>query len=129
MRDLANNIGIVNALAPITASSNEETEVIDVEGFESLTFSIHAGADVGSADFTAEVQHSDTGDAVDFEAVPDAELIAPGIYPSVLANTAQRVGYIGHKRYVRMVFTLNGGTSLQLAVSAIQGHAHDRPVA
>lgn len=129
MRDLANNIGIVNAISPQTLTAYTESEHIDLQGFESLTFSIHAGADVGSAQFTAEVQHSDTSDSMDFEAVPVTDLISSGTYPTILTNDIHKVGYIGDKRYVRIVFNYDSGTSLQLAALAIKGHAHDRPVA
>lgn len=129
MRDLVNNIGAIAAIPPEVVSGTRTSETIDTAGFESLALAIQSGDDVGSADFSIEVQHSDTGEAIDFDPVPEGDLVYAGVFPGIVANDLQKVGYIGNKRYVRAVLTLNSGTSMALSVLAMQGHAHSRPVA
>lgn len=128
MRDLASNIGTVQAIAPAVLTATTTGEVIDLAGFNSAAVVINTGAIAGDGDFTAKVQESDTTTPGDFADVVAADLI--GSFPASLpAASVIRIGYIGTKRYVRVVVTKNGGTSIGLGAVVVQGSAAQRPVA
>lgn len=128
MRDIANNIGIVQALAPAVLTATATGEALDLLGFDSAALAVATGAIVGAGDFTAKLQHSHTTTSGDFVDVPAAELV--GALPAILgANVTAKVGYIGGRRYVRAVITRNGGTSIAAGAVLVKGAAASRPVA
>ncbi len=128
MRDIASNIGVVLALAPAVQNATIKGITIDTQGFGSVAFAITTGAIVGSGNFTAKVQASDTTTDGDFIDVTSDLLV--GVQPGVLpASSVVKQSYIGHRRYVRLVMTLNSGTSLVAGAVAVLGHARNRPVA
>ncbi len=62
-------------------------------------------------DFTAKLQEADTSTPGDFTDVASGDLL--GSFPASLAAAAvTKVGYRGHKRYVRTVITEHSGTSI-----------------
>lgn len=127
MRDIANNIGIAQAVAPAVLSATNTSDPIDLLGFESAALVVNTGAIAGSGDFTAKLQESDTTTAGDFADVDAAHLV--GELPATLeANSTYKQGYIGHKRYLRTVVTNNSGTSIAAGAVIVKGHAHERPV-
>lgn len=75
MRDLANNIGAVQAVAPAVLSATNTSEPIDLQGFESAAVVINTGAIVSAGDFTAKLQESDTTTSGDFADVAAADLV------------------------------------------------------
>ncbi len=128
MRDLANNIGAVQAVAPAVLSATNTSAAIDLQGFESATVLINTGAIVSAGDFTAKLQESDTTTGGDFTDVVAANLV--GAFPASLeADSLVKVGYVGDKRYLRTVITKNGGTSIAAGAVILKGSAHSRPVA
>jgi hypothetical protein len=128
MRDLASNLGAVQAVAPAVLSATNTSEAIDLNGFESAAVIINTGAIAGDGDFTAKLQESDTTTSGDFVDVAATDLV--GSFPASLeASSVVKVGYIGHKRYVRTVVTKNSGTSIAAGALVLKGAAHIRPVA
>lgn len=128
MRDLAHNIGVVQAVVPQVIAATNTSAAIDLLGFDSAAVIVSTGAIVGSGDYTAKLQHSDTTTSGDFADVTAADLI--GTFPASLAeNSIVKVGYIGVKRYLRTVITKNSGTSIAASAEVIKGNAHTRPVA
>jgi hypothetical protein len=127
MRDLANNLGAAQALAPQVLSATDTSAAIDLINFNSAMVVINTGAIVGSGNFTARLQESDTTTSGDFTDVASGDLI--GALPSALAaSSVYRQGYIGHKRYVRLVTTKNSGTSIAAGAVVIKGDATSKPV-
>ena len=127
MRDLANNIGTVQAVAPAVLAATNTSAAIDLLGFESAAVIINTGAIVGAGDYTAKLQESDTTTGGDFGDVAAANLV--GTLPaSLAADSVVKVGYIGNKRYVRTVITKNSGTSIAAGAVIVKGRAHNRPV-
>ncbi|MCC5968391.1 MAG: hypothetical protein JJU15_00405 [Pararhodobacter sp.] len=128
-RDLVNNIGIEQGLAPAVKNTASETgDPISLRGFESATVVINTGAIAGDGDFSLKIQHSDTTTGGDFEDVPANRLI--GELPETLeAGSTYRQGYIGMKGYIRLVLTRDSGTSIALGAVVIKGHPADMPVA
>ncbi|SDY18251.1 hypothetical protein [Citreimonas salinaria] len=127
MRDIASNIGPVQAVAPQVLSAANTSAAIDLLGFNSAALVINTGAIVSAGDFTAKLQESDTTTAGDFTDVAAAHLV--GTFPaSLAADSVVKVGYIGHKRYVRTVITKNGGTSIAAGAVIVKGNPADAPV-
>lgn len=128
MRDIAPNIGVVLALSPAVLSASGNGLVVDTNGFEALAFVVNTGAIASAGDFTAKVQDSDTTTSGDFTDVAAGSLT--GALPaSLTADGTFKIGYRGFKRYARLVFTKNGGTSIAAGAVAILGRAHSKPVA
>jgi len=129
MRDLANNIGVALALSPAVQSATIKGKTIDTAGFGSAAFVINTGAIVSDGDFTVKVQESDTTTDGDFTDAVTGDLTGDTLPASVEADSSYKVGYVGNKRYVRVVATKNGGTSVAIGAVAVKGHADSRPVA
>jgi hypothetical protein len=129
MRDLASNIGAVQAIAPAVQSATVESSEVDLVGFNSAAVIISTGAIAGSGAFSAKVQEADFVDSPpDFDDVDASQLI--GTLPATLeANKVYRVGYIGNHRYIRVVLTKASGTSIAAGVVVVKGDPAERPVA
>ena len=127
MRDIANNLGIVQAVAPAVLSASDTSPGIDLLGFNSAMVVINTGAIVSSGDFTPKLQESDAAGS-GYTDVAAGDLV--GTFPaSLAADSVVKVGYIGNKRYLRTVLTKNGGTSIAAGAVVVKGRAADRPVA
>lgn len=129
MRDLANNIGAVLALSPAVQSATIKGNTIDTLGFGSLAFLINTGAIASSGNFTISVQESDTTTDGDFTDVAAADLTGENLADPVAADSSYKVGYVGNKRYARIVATKNSGTSVAIGAVAVKGNAAEKPVA
>lgn len=128
MRDIASNIGIVLALSPAVQTATIKGNAVDLLGFESAAIVVNTGAVAGSGDYTAKMQESNTTTDVDFTDVVAGDLV--GTLPaSLTADGSFKQGYIGHKRYIRVVVTKNSGTSVAAGAVAVLGGARKRPVA
>ncbi len=101
---------------------------VDLKGFNEAELIVNSGAIAGSGDFTAKVQESNTTTDADFTDVAASNLL--GTLPaSLTADAAFRVGYIGSKRYVRVVLTKNSGTSIAAGAVVVKGAPALAPVA
>ncbi|MGR9434792.1 hypothetical protein ACU8OP_07210 [Rhizobium leguminosarum] len=130
MKDTYHDNKAVQALAPAVVTAAVAGSAIDLAGFDSALFVINTGAIAGSGDFGVKLQESDTTTEADFADVASADRL--GTVPATLAaNSVYRVGYIGskRKRFVRVVVTKAGGTSIALGVTAVLGHPAIAPVA
>ena len=142
MKDLKNNIGVVQSLAPAARSSDADGTGVDLQGFESATVVIDMGAEGITLSTTnkieIELEHSDD-DATYTDVTSSADVIGAtpvsnGVIATFDANgeapAISSVGYIGGKRYIRAVANFSGthGTATPLGVSVIKGHARKNPV-
>jgi hypothetical protein len=127
MRDLYSNLGARLGLAAAVQSASVEGPAIDLQGFESAAFVISTGAIAGSGDFSAKLQESDTSGGTYTDVAEDqVDSDAP---ETLAASSAYRLGYRGHKRFVRLALVKAGGTSIAAGATAVLGGAHTRPVA
>ena len=128
MKDLANNLSIVQSLAPASRTANANGAAVDLQGYEGALILISTGA-ITDGTHTFEVQESDDGTT--FTAVANSDLI--GTEPAVGAtndNTDYKIGYIGSKRYVRVVVTVAGATNGGVyGAWVIRGYPRHAPVA
>lgn len=128
MRELYNDIGLVQATIPAVLAATNTSAAIDLAGFDSATVLINTGAIVSAGDFTTKLQESDTTTSGDFTDVAAGDLV--GAFPaSLAADSLYKVGYSGTKRYVRTVTTKNSGTSIIAGVFVAKGHPLTGPVA
>lgn len=128
MRELYNDVGLVQSLIPAAVAATATGAAIDLAGFDSALVLITTGAIAGSGDYTAKLQESDTTTGGDFADVDDADLV--GAFPASLeADTLYKVAYRGTKRYVRTIVTKNSGTSIIAGIFIAKGHALTGPVA
>lgn len=127
MRDLASNIKVVTALSPAVQAATVNGVAVDTLGHGSCAFVLNTGAIVGAGDFGAKLQESDASGS-GYTDVAAADLVGSFVATAV-ADAAAKVSYIGFKRYVRLVLTKAGGTSIAAGAIAILAHSETRPVA
>jgi len=125
--DMRNNaefgLGLSATLSGATPAAGDW---IDMQGWEALTFTVSTGTvtDAGTTSgFSFEVQESDTTAATDATAVADADLVGLESALTVTDDDADdtlvgSIGYIGGKRYVRIVATGTTGTNAAVTVHA-----------
>lgn len=128
MRDLYSNIGVVQALTPAVQAAAGDGAAIDLLGNNRVAFLVNTGAIVGSGDFGVKLQESDTATAGDFTDAPE-ELVDSNAPETLAAASAYKLGYRGHKRFVRLALTKAGGTSIAAGAIALLGDAASKPVA
>ncbi|PHM20940.1 MAG: hypothetical protein CK604_00585 [Curvibacter sp. PD_MW3] len=129
MKDLMNKIHVMRAISPVSVADNtaQVSQIIDRQGYESLTFAIATGS-LADADvtFAVLVEEGAAANMSDATAVADADLLGT----EALAGFAfgdddetRKIGYIGSKRYVRLTITpANNASAALVAAVAILGH-------
>jgi len=124
MKDLSHNISVGNSLINAVKTAGANGTTVDLQGFLSATAVVTAGleGDVlsGTKSFTVALQHSDDNstwtDAVQADIV-NGTIASGGIWltldgsdggdPGTTGGEWQ-VGYVGGKRYVRLVLAKTG---------------------
>jgi len=124
MQDLSNNIGLGNSIINAVKTAAENGSGIDLQGFEEATAVVSVGAEgdtlSGSVYFEVSLEHSD--DDSDYTDVVQADIVngtiaAGGIWLKLDGTTGGdpdtaggqwQVGYVGGKRYVRLVLAKTG---------------------
>ncbi len=140
MRDLHNQVAVRHTLVPATVTADTTGTTVDRRGFESVEHAVIAGqsADTLSASVKIDIklEHShdtSTWESVETSDVIGAEIATGGIFATIDDATEDervyRVGYIGGRRYSRVVADLTGTHSngTPLAAIALLSHAHARP--
>lgn len=125
MRDIKSNLGIATSLAPATRNATANGTGVDLQGFNAAMVVLQVGA-ITDGTHTPKLQESDDNAA--FTDVAAADLI--GEFAQLAANTNQRVGYRGAKRYVRVVATVvPGATGGAYGALVVKGEPNHAPVA
>lgn len=126
-------VGLIATLSGTTPSAGN---LIDMQGFEAATFLVCTGVvtDAGDANgFSFEVQESDSTAAASFTAVSNEDLVGLESALTVTSDTADGVavgsiGYVGNRRYVRIVATGTTGTNAAVAVTVAKQRPYIAPV-
>ena len=143
MKDLSNNINpavsIINAVK--TAAGNGTG--VDLQGYESATVLVDVGAEGDtlswSVYFEVSLEHSDDNSTYSDCAqadIIDGTIAAGGIFLKLDGTTGGdpdtaggifRIGYVGGKRYVRVVLAKTGTHSNGTPIGAmiVRGHARN----
>lgn len=142
MRDIISNIAVASVIAPDAYANDNTPAAIDLLGFDSAMLAIHVG--VGGISFNGtnkiefKLTHSD--DNVTYVPVVAADVQgidsvgAGGIVRALTAAHANpsivRVGYVGLKRYIKLLADFSGthGTATPLSATVIKGHPRSSPV-
>lgn len=131
MDDQVFSLSPASTLVPAVRTADANGATVDLKGFEAATVVIHCGAEGDTLSSTVfiefKVQHSDNGS--DWAAVAQADIVgatvATGGVIAKLADNADapaviKAGYIGGKRYIRVVDDRTGthtnGTPTQAVV-------------
>jgi len=138
MKDLYNNINVESVLDEIAVTATATHTDIDLEGANSACLLVGTGLDAGSGlsgshKFVFTLYDSPNGD--DYTLVETADMIsltvASGVVITIDAvgedNTLYKLGYIGGKRYLQLVYTVTGTVSMPMSVKLIKGHLRDVP--
>lgn len=126
MKDAFNGHTVVSALAPAVQAATIKGGAIDLQGFGSALIVFNTGAIASAGDFTGKVQESYTTTDGDFTDVAAVDLV--GALPaSLAAASTASLSYIGKRRYIRVVATKNGGTSIAAGAVVILGHQSIAP--
>jgi hypothetical protein len=130
--DLHNDVLGAVALntAAITSSTTTAGNIIDMSGFEGLEFFIQSGARTDGT-YTPLIEEGDEDDLGDAAAVADENLLGTEAAAAVAAaNTVKRIGYRGHKRYVRLSIVSTGVTSgATVGATAVKARPLVKPTA
>lgn len=127
-KDSYSNFAAALALSPAVQAATIKGNAVDLAGFATALLVINTGAIAGAGDYAAKLQHSDTTTDGDFTDVAAADRL--GALPATLeADKSYRQGYIGKKRFIRVVMTKNGGTSIAAGAVVIKGTPAMAPVA
>jgi hypothetical protein len=136
MRDLMNNIHVLNAISPVAARTDNTaivSAIIDTKGYDSLTFAIAIGTNTdANATFAVTMDHGDASNLSGGGAVPAAELVGTLALAGFQFDDdveSRKIGYVGNKRYVRLTITPTGNDAgnIFVAAVAILGHPHRAP--
>ena len=124
MQDLSNNIELGNSIINDVKTAAENGSGIDLQGFEEATAVVSVGAEgdtlSGSVYFEVSLEHSD--DDSTYTDVVQADIVngtidAGGIWLKLDGTTGGdpdtaggqwQLGYVGGKRYVRLVLAKTG---------------------
>lgn len=125
MRDIKSVVGANVSLSPAARNASANGSAQDLQGYEAAMVVVQCGA-ITDGTHTPKVQESD--DNSTFTDVAASDLV--GAFVQCTANSVQRAGYIGSKRYIRAVMTVAGATTGALSSAVIlPGHASQNPVA
>lgn len=128
MRDLYNDSGFTQSLAPAARTASANGTGVDLYGYSGANIIFHAGAWTDGT-HTFDVQDSD--DNSSFASVAAGLLLGtkPVVSSSGTASKAYKVGYLGTKRYLRAAVTVAGATTGAVYGATVQvGHAATKPV-
>lgn len=149
MRDFHSNNKAVKTLATAVYTSDQNGAGVDRQGFESVEHLIQVGVSgdtlSGSkkidfiieesdddATYTAVTSASDVlvDSAIAAVSAPDGSGIFLTIDDAAEDDVLARIGYVGGKRYSRVVadFTGTHSNGIPLAMLAVLGHAEQAPV-
>lgn len=123
-RDIKSNVDAAQSLAPATRNANVNGAGVDLRGFDSAMVVYNVGA-ITDGTHTPSLEESD--DNVTFTAVAAADL--QGTFSNFTANSVQRVGYIGSKRYIRAQVNSSGTTGAAYGAVIARGNPAQAPLA
>jgi hypothetical protein len=107
-KDIYHHISPAVSLSPDAHTASENGTGVDLHGFESALVVVTGTLTDGT--HTIEVQES--SDNSTFTAVDNADLLGTEpVITSTGSNKAYKVGYIGSKRYIRVVTTVASATT------------------
>jgi len=132
MRDLHNNIAVVQLMAPQTITGDTYSSVLDLQDYESAEIVVNVGTcstvDTDSNYVTPILQESDSLTEADYSSVTASDILNSFSAITTTASQVQNVGYIGSKRYIRVFADETGSVgAVPISVTAILHNARHNP--
>lgn len=121
-QDLHNNVSVTQSIAAVSVGGGVTGSSIDLQNKESLDIQLNVGSGSGDGDYSVDIQESDDDSNWSSVSADDLE----GSFTSNIdsgSDLLERVGYLGSKRYVRVVINENstGTTAPIAAVNLVAG--------
>jgi len=139
MKDIYHDLLVVKTIDPVLGKTTQTGAEVDLQGFEGALMAAHVGQSgdtlSGSIKMTVSFQESDTTTSGDFANVAAADLLGGANDVVIDDSTEDEVivtrGYLGSKRYVRILVTYEGTHTNGTPISAvvIKGLPRHAPVA
>lgn len=136
MKDQMNQIHPLRVISPVSVADTtaQVGQIIDKQGFESLTYIIATGSIADSdATFTVLLEEGNAANLSDAAAVADADLVGTEVLAAFQYdddNETRKLGYIGSKRYTRLTITpVNNASAAVIAAVAVLGRPQMLPTA
>ena len=107
------------AITPAVYTATKVGEIIDTQGYESLTFLIQSGT-ITTGTFTPKIEDGDDAALADASDVDSDFLlgtIADATFAATDDDTVKKIGVVSKKRYVRITLT---GASTPNGLMAVQ---------
>ena len=141
MKDLSNSISPAGSLAAAVRTAAANGTGVDLQGYESATVLVDVGAEgdtlSSSVFFEVSLEESDDNSTftdVEQAGIVDGTIASGGIFLKLDGTTGGdpdttggifRVGYVGGKRYIRVVLAKTGTHSngTPLGAMVVKGHA------
>lgn len=102
---------IARNFATIATDTTTAGTIIDTQGYEGVEFFFISGARTDGT-YTPLIEESDASNLSGSNAVADEDLVGTEAAAAIsAANAVKRIGYVGHKRYVRLSVVSTGTTS------------------
>ena len=139
MQDLANNIKLMQSLAPAARDADANGTGVDTQGYENVAVVVDSGIEGITLSTTNkiefELEHSDDDSTyVDCESADvNGTLGSNGLFLTLDANAEtpqiSEIEYLGSKRYVRVVANFSGthGTATPVSAFVILGKPRHAP--
>lgn len=139
MQDLANNIKLMQSIAPAVLDADANGTGVDIAGYENVAIVVDSGVEgitlSGTNKIEFELEHSDDNSTwVDAESADvNGSLGANGLFLTLDDNAESpqisEIEYLGSKRYVRVVANFSGthGTGTPISASVILGKPRHAP--
>jgi hypothetical protein len=133
MRDMLNNIHPVGpAVSALSDNTAVVSGIVDIKGFDALTFLIGMGTLVDvDATFAVTVDEGDAANLSDAASVATADLIgtlALASFTFAADGLCRKIGYKGTKRYVRCTVTPSANTgAAPIAIIPLLGKPAQAP--
>lgn len=135
MRDQENQLAPVLVFGPITIAADNTPAAIDLQGYDAATLLIQVG--IGGITFDSsnkiefKLTHSDDNvtysDVVQADVTDNVTVASGGIVRSLVAAhaaaTLTKVGYVGGKRYLKLLadFTGTHGAGTPMCATLVKG--------
>lgn len=136
MRDLYNNINVVQVANPATATNTVTSSAIDLQGYNSCTVLISVGqsGDTLSGSVYWTLKLTESVDDSSYTDVAASDML--GSQTAVIDSSSEdeavyKLGYVGSKRYLKAVATKTGThtNGTPIGIIAVRGDASREPVA
>ena len=132
MRDMHNNITVLNAITPQAVGTSgigggKLSGILDRRGFDTVEFVYQSGASASVADTITPVVYEAAATNASFTSVADADLLGGESPITLTAAGIKKVGYIGNKRYLKLRLYGTGTATAIVAAAAVLGKPNRAP--